>query len=176
MERRRRHSRSGYKVRKVFKKIKPALVLKLILYGIGVWCFFYSEEEYGSTLVSFKAIFILGLVVGIILSLIVERSYKYYLFSIICFGSIGTAFFFKMNKMFASDKEQHIEARILAKEMQSTKIENSKVSIEIEGFSRDIDIDRIQEYKMKSSDFIILTARKGGLGYFIITYKELVEK
>jgi len=176
MERRRRRSRPGYKIRRVLKKIPPGLVLKLILYGIGVWCFFYSEDQYEATLISFKAIVILGLTVGIILSLIIERRYKYYLFSILAFGSLGTASFFKVNRMLADSKEQHIEARILGKALQSARIEHSRVSIEYDGFSRDIDIERIQEYKMNASDFIDLTARKGGLGYYIITYKELVEK
>jgi len=176
MERRRRRSRSTHKIRRVLKKIKPGMVIKLILYGIGIVCFFYSEDQYNTTLVSFKAIVAIGLIAGIILSLIIERHYKYYLFSILLFGSIGTATFFKINRTFVSKKEQHLEARILAKELQSSRIEHSRVSIEIEGFARDIDIDRIQEYKMPSSDFIVLTARKGGLGYYIITYKELVEK
>ena len=60
--------------------------------------------------------------------------------------------------------------------MESTRIDKSRVSIEYDGFERDIDIDRIQEFKMGPSDFILLTARKGALGYYIITYKELVEK
>lgn len=176
MERRRRSSRSKHKVRRVLKKIKPTLVLKLMLYGLGIWCFFYSRDEYDVTLISFKAILILGLVSGVILSFIIERDYKYYLFSIIFFGSLVTAAFFKVNRSFASSREDHIEARILNKTLQSAKIDKSRVSIEYGGFERDIDIDRIQEYKLGSSDFIILTARKGALGYYIITYKELIEQ
>jgi hypothetical protein len=176
MERRRRSSRSKHKVRRVLKKIKPTLVLKLMLYGLGIWCFFYSRDEYDVTLVSFKAVLILGLVSGVILSFIIERDYKYYLFSIIFFGSLVTAAFFKVNRSFAGSREDHIEARILNKTLQSAKIDKSRVSIEYGGFERDIDIDRIQEYKLGSSDFIILTARKGALGYYIITYKELIEQ
>jgi hypothetical protein len=176
MERRRRSSRSKHKVRRVLKKIKPALILKLMLYGLGIWCFFYSKDEYDTTLISFKAVLIIGLVSGTILSFIIERGYKYYLFTIILLGSLVTAAFFKVNRSFASSKEDHIEARILAKTLQSNKIDRSRVSIEFGGFERDIDIDRIQEYKLGPSDFIILTARKGGLGYFIVTYKELIEQ
>ena len=176
MERRRRSSRSKHKVRKVLKKIKPSLILKLILYGLGIWCFFYSKDEYDATLISFRTVLITGLASGIILSLIIERSYKYYLFSIIFFGSLVTALLFKVNRTFASSSEGHIEARILNKTMESTRIDKSRVSIEYDGFERDIDIDRIQEFKMGPSDFILLTARKGALGYYIITYKELVEK
>jgi hypothetical protein len=147
-----------------------------MLYGLGIWCFFYSRDEYDVTLVSFKAVLILGLVSGVILSFIIERDYKYYLFSIIFFGSLVTAAFFKVNRSFAGSREDHIEARILNKTLQSAKIDKSRVSIEYGGFERDIDIDRIQEYKLGSSDFIILTARKGALGYYIITYKELIEQ
>jgi hypothetical protein len=176
MQRRRRSSRSKHKVRKVLKKIKPSLILKLILYGLGIWCFFYSKDEYNVTLISFKEVLITGLVSGVILSLLIERDYKYYLFSIIFFGSLVTAFLFKVNRTFASNTEGHIEARILNKAMESAKTEKSRVSIEYDGFERDIDIDRIQEFKMGPSDFIILTARKGALGFYIITYKELIEK
>lgn len=176
MERRRRSTGSRHKVRRVLKKIKPSLILKLILYALGIWCFFYSKDEYEATLVSFKAVVVVGLVSGTILSFIIERDYKYYLFSIIFFGSLVTALAFKVNRSFASSKEDHIDARILAKTLQSSKIDHSRVSIEYGGFERDIDIDRIQEYKLGASDFIILTARKGALGYYIITYKELIEQ
>ena len=172
---RRRSRRSRRQVRKVLNKIRPDVILKLIIYGLCLWSFFYSEDQYAATLVSFQTILIIGIVSGVIASFIIERQYKYYLFSIILLGSLFTALYFKINRTFASHTEEKIKARILYKALKSSKTEHSRVTIEYNDFSRDIDIERIQEYLMAPSDFIVLTARKGGLGYYIITYKELVE-
>jgi len=179
MERRRRRRTSGRtsrQVKKVLKKIKPAWIIKAILYGLGVYCFLYCKREYAVTLISFQTIVVTGIIAGLILSFIIERQFKYYLFSIVLFGSLFVATLFKVNRSFASNKEEKIKAQILNKAIKSAKTEGSRVTIEYNDFSKDIDIDRIQEYKMAPSDFIILTARKGALGYYVITYKELVDQ
>jgi len=178
MERRRRSrrtNRTSRNVRKVLKKIKPVWIIKAILYGLGIYCFFYCKREYAATLVSFQTVVVTGIISGLILSFIIERQFKYYLFSIILFGSLFMAVLFKINRSFASSREEKIKAQILNKAVKSAKTEGSRVNIEYDDFSKDIDIERIQEYLMGPSDYIILTAHKGGLGYYIITYKELVD-
>jgi len=172
---RRRSRRPGRKVRRVLKKIKPIWIIKAILYGLGIYSFFYSEREYAVTMVSFQTTMIIGITSGVIASFIIERQYKYYLFSIILLGSLFTAVFFKVNRSFASSIEDKIKARILYKALKSPKIEHSRVTIEYDDFTKDIAIEHIEEYLMGPSEFIVLTAHKGGLGYYIITYKELVK-
>ena len=171
----RRLSRRRRKVNKVLKKIKVVWIVKAILYGLGVYAFLYCQREYASALISFKAIIIIGIISGIIASLIVEREFKYYLFSVILLGSLFTGILFKLNRTFVHAKEEKIKVRILDKAMRSAKTEHSAVTIEYNDFDRDIYIEGNQEHLLGPSSFIVLTVRKGGLGYYIITYKELVK-
>ncbi len=178
---RRRSSRrtSGHiqrAVRRSLRKIKPFWVFKIILYGLGIYAFFYSEREYAVTLISFQTIVTIGVVTGLIASIFIEREFKYYLFSIILLGSLCTAGLFKFNHTFAHAAEIKIKPRILSKALQSAKVERSHVTIEYDDFNKDIPVEHIQEYLLGSSEFIALTVRKGALGYYIITYKELVKQ
>jgi uncharacterized membrane protein YeaQ/YmgE (transglycosylase-associated protein family) len=119
---------------------------------------------------------IIGVVSGIIASLIIEREIKYYLFSIILLGSLCTGILFKINRTFVHKREEKFKIHILSKALRSAKLDHSQVSIEFDDFDRDIVIGGDQEFKLAPAQFIILTTRKGGLGYYIITYKELTEK
>ena len=178
MERRRSRRTSRHttgKVNRAFKKIKPAWIIKAILYSLGVYSFFYVESEYAVTLISFQTIIITGLVTGIIASLFIERTLKYYLFSIILLGSLCVAILFKVNRSFAHSAEINIKSRILDKALQSAKIEHSRVTIEYDDFNKDIPVEYTQEYLLGSSQFIALTLHRGGLGYYIITYHEIVK-
>jgi hypothetical protein len=178
MERRRSRRTSGRtirQVRKVVKKIKPIWIIKAILYGLGIYSFFYVEREYAVTLVSFQTIVTTGIIAGLIASIFLERQLKYYLFSIILLGSLCVAVLFKINRTFAHSQEIKIKPRILGKAMQSAKVEHSRVTIEFDDFNKDIPIEYIQEYLIGPSQFIVLTVHKGGLGYYIITYRELVK-
>jgi hypothetical protein len=169
-------SKRKRKVKRALKKIKAIWIIKAILYGLGIYAFFYSEREYAVTLVSFQTIVTIGLVTGVIAAFILERQYKYYLFSVILIGSLATAIFFKVNRSFAQTSETKLKRiRILDKAVMSAKIEHTRVTIEYDDFNKDIAIDREQEYLIPPSAFIVLTVRKGGLGYYIITYSELVD-
>src|ERR1700744_2378643 len=105
MERRRRSRRTSGRIlreaRKILRKIKPFWVFKIILYGLGIYAFFYSQREYIVTLISFQTVVTIGVVTGIIASILIERELKYYLFSIILLGSLCTAGLFKFNRVFA---------------------------------------------------------------------------
>jgi hypothetical protein len=171
----RRFSKRKRKVKRALKKIKAIWIIKIILYGLGIYSFFYSEREYSVTLVSFQTVIIIGIVSGIIASLVFERQYKYYLFSIILLGSLSTAVFFRFNKSFEHSAESKIKLRILDKAINSAKIDLTRVTIEYNDFNKDISIDSEQEYLMPAAAFIILTVHKGALGYNIITYRELVD-
>jgi hypothetical protein len=172
----RRFSRRKRKIKKALKKIKAIWIIKAILYGLGIYSFFYSIREYSTTLISFSTVVWIGIITGIIASVIIERQIKYYLFSIILLGSLCTALLFKINRRFVHSQENKLKVRILSKVIKSPKIEHSRVTIEYNDFTRDIEIDNLQEYHIESAEFIVLTVRKGGLGYNIITYRELVDK
>lgn len=173
---RRRSNSTSRQVRRALRKIKPIWIIKIILYGLGIYSFFYCQREYPLTLISFKTVVTIGVIAGIIASLIIEREIKYYLFSIILLGSLGTGLLFKVNRTFVHKKEEKFKLRILDKAMRSPRLDHSQVTIEYDDFNRDIIIGGDQEYKFGPAQFVILTARKGGLGYYIITYKELAEK
>ena len=178
MERRRsrrtsRHSTS--KVSRFLKKIKPGWIIKAILYSLGIYSFFYVEREYAVTLISFQTIVITGLITGLLASLFIERQLKYYLFSVILLGSLCVAILFKVNRSFAQSTDIKIKTRILDKALQSAKIEHSRVTIEYDDFNKDIPVEYTQEYLLGPSQFIALTLHKGGLGYYIITYHEIVK-
>jgi hypothetical protein len=171
----RRFSKRKRKVKRALKKIKAIWIIKAVLYGLGIYSFFYSEREYSVTLVSFQTVVIIGIVTGVIAALILERDYKYYLFSIILTGSLATAVFFRFNKSFAHSVESKIKLRILYKAVNSAKVDLTRVTIEYNDFNKDITIDPEQEYLMPSAAFIVLTVHKGALGYNIITYRQLVD-
>ena len=171
-----RFSRRKRKVTKTLKQIKVIWIIKGILYGLGIVSFFYCQKEYTSILISFKAVVISGIITGLIVSLIVERQLKYYLFSIILFGSLCLAIFFRVNRSLVHPREEKIKVRILAKMLRSAKTEHSQVTIDYNDFTRDIYIDGEQEHSIGPAQFIILTVRKGGLGYYIITYRELTSE
>jgi len=178
MERRRSRRTSKHssgKVSRALKKINPGWIIKAILYSLGIYSFFYVEREYAVTLVSFQTIIIASLVMGVIASLFIERQLKYYLFSIILLGSLCVAILFKVNQSFARSADVKIKLRILDKALQSAKIEHSRVTIEYDDFNKDIPVDYAQEYWIGPSQFIVLTVHKGGLGYYIITYHEIVK-
>jgi len=176
MARRRRSKSTAQQVRKALRKVKPVWILKLILYALGIYSFFYCQREYPATLISFNMVIIVGIVSGLIASLVIERNYKYYLFSIILLGSLCVGILFKLNRAFVHKDEEKIKLIILSKSLHSAKLEHSQVTIEYNGFNRDIVIGGDQEYRFTPAHFLILTVRKGGLGYYIITYKELSEK
>ncbi|MFI5161409.1 MAG: hypothetical protein ACHQHN_09030 [Sphingobacteriales bacterium] len=146
-----------------------------MLYGLGIYSFFYCQREYAVTLISFQTVVTIGVITGLIASIFLERELKYYLFSIILLGSLCMGAFFKLNRTFQHSQEVKIKARILNKTLQSAKIEKSRVTIEYDDFNKDIPIEYIQESLIGQSQFIELTVHKGGLGYYIITYHELVK-
>ncbi len=150
-------------------------MLKFIIYAFGVFSYFYSQDQYAATLVSLQTLLIIGVVTGLISSLILERNYVYYIFTIVLFGSLFTAIFLKLNSSFADKKEGKVKVRILSKALKSVNTEHSHVTIEYNDIYRDIEIDRLQEYLLANSVFMELTVKKGGLGYDIITYSELVK-
>jgi uncharacterized membrane protein YeaQ/YmgE (transglycosylase-associated protein family) len=176
MARRRRSNSTSRQVRRALRKVKPIWILKIILYGLGIYSFLYCQREYPLTLISFKTVVIIGIISGFIASLIIEREIKYYIFSIILLGSLCTGILFKINRTFVHKKEEKFKLHILDKALRSAKLDHSQVSIEYDDFDRDIIIGGDQEYKLAPAQFIILTVRKGGLGYYIITFKELAEK
>ena len=177
MARRRRSTRTsgqaGRRSRRTFKKIRPIWIVKIILYGLGIYSFSYCQKEYAVTLIGFQTVVIIGIITGVIASILIERELKYYLFSIILLGSLCTAIFFKLNHTFQHAQEIKIKPRILDKAIQSAKIEKSRVTIEYDDFNKDIPVDYIQEYLIGSSQFVVLTTHRGGLGYYIISYHEL---
>jgi hypothetical protein len=179
MERRRRSRRtSGHIVRRgkrLVKQITLIWIIKAVLYGFGIYSFSYCQREYAVTLISFQTVVTTGIITGLVASIIIERELKYYLFSIILLGSLCTGILFKLNRTFQHAQEIRLKPRILAKAIQSAKIEKSRVTIEYEDFNKDIPVDYIQEYLIGPSQFIALTVHKGGLGYYIITYHELVK-
>jgi hypothetical protein len=176
MARRRQSNSTSRQVRRALRKVRPIWIIKIILYGLGIYSFFYCQREYLVTLISFKMVVIIGVTSGVVASLIIEREIKYYIFSIILLGSLCTGILFKVNRTFVHKKEEKFKMHILAKALRSPKLDHSQVAIEYEDFDRDIIIGGDQEFLLTPAQFIILTARKGGLGYYIITYKELVEK
>lgn len=173
---RRRSNSTSKKLRRALRKIKPIWFIKIILYALGIYSFLYCQREYPLTLINFKTVVTVGVVAGIIASLIIERELKYYLFSIILLGSLCTGILFKINRSFVHKREEKIKLLILDKALKSPRLDHSIVTIEYNDFNRDIPVEGDQDYKLTSAHFIILTVRKGGLGYYIITYKELVEK
>lgn len=176
MARRRRSQSNAKKVTKALRKIKPVWILKFILYGLGIYAFFYCQQEYPTALVSFKNVIIIGIVSGVIASLIIERDIKYYLFSIILLGSLCTGILFKLNRTFVHKEEEKIKLIILDKSVRSVRQEHTIVTVDYDDFNRDIIISGAQESLIGPAHFLILTVRKGGLGYYIIVDKELVNK
>ena len=176
MARRRQSNSTSRQVRRALRKVRPIWIIKIILYGLGIYSFLYCQREYQLTLISFKTVVITGVVSGVIASLIIEREIKYYIFSIILLGSLCMGILFKVNRTFIHKKEEKFKMHILDKALRSAKLDHSQVAIEFDDFDRDIVIGGDQEFKLAPAQFLILTARKGGLGYYIITYKELAEK
>jgi hypothetical protein len=176
MARRRRTNSKSRRVRRALRRVKPIWIFKIILYALGLYSFLYCQQEYLVTLISFKMMVTIGVVSGIVASLIIERELKYYLFSIILLGSLCTGILFKVNRIFMHKKEEKFKIHLLAKALRSPTLDHSQVSIEFDDFDRNIIIGGDQEYILGPAQFIILIARKGGLGYYIITYKELAEK
>lgn len=175
MARRRRSKSNARKVRKVLRKVKPAWILKFILYALGIVSFLYCQREYPTALISFKTVLIIGIVTGIIASVIIERQVKYYLFSVILFGSLAMGILFKLNRTFVHKKEETLKLIILGKSLRSARQEHSIVTIDYNDYNRDIIVDGFQENLIVPAHFLILTVRKGGLGYYIITDKQLSE-
>jgi hypothetical protein len=173
MARRRRSQSSAKKVRKALRKIKPFWILKIFLYALGIVSFLYCQREYPTALISFKMVLIIGIATGIIASLIIEREYKYYLFSVILLGSLCMAILFKLNRTFVHKKEETFKLIIVNKSLRSAKQEHSIVTVYFDDFSRDIIVDGFQEDLLAPAHKLILTVRKGGLGYYIITDKRL---
>lgn len=172
MERRRRTRQTS----RIIKKIKLVWIVKTIIYALGIYSFFYSERQFSVTLISNSTLITIGIILGLVASIIIERNYKYYLFSIIILGSLFTGIFFRLNVFFASRTEVKLKERILYKAMVSAKAEYSRVTIGYENYNKDIAISGDQEPLIGSAEFIIMTARKGGFGYYIITDRELVKK
>ncbi|MGZ3753072.1 MAG: hypothetical protein ACXVB0_24650 [Mucilaginibacter sp.] len=171
----RRRKRTN-RVNKLFKQVKVIWIVKAILYTLGIYSFIYAEHQHSLTLISTTTPIVIGIVSGLTVSLILERNYKYYLFSIIFWGSIFTAVFFKLNTIFASRDELKLKQHILYKALESAKIDYSRVTINYDGYNKDVGIASDQESIIGSSAFVILTVKKGGLGYFIITDTELAKK
>ncbi|MBS1529542.1 MAG: hypothetical protein JSU01_04475, partial [Bacteroidetes bacterium] len=113
---------------------------------------------------------------GLIASLIIERQIKYYLFSVILLGSLCMGILFKLNRTFVHKKEETLKLIILGKSLRSARQEHSIVTVEYNDINRDIIVDNVSESVLTPAHYLILTVRKGGLGYYIITDKELSEK
>jgi hypothetical protein len=173
MARRRRSKSNAKNVQKSLRKIKPVWILKIILYALGIYSFLYCQREYQATLISFKMVLIIGIAAGLIVSLIIEREIKYYLFSIILLGSLCTGILFKLNRTFVHKEEKKIKLIILGKSLRSAKTDHSIVTVDYDDFNRDIIIDGVQESLLTPAHFLTLTVREGGLGYYIITDKQL---
>ncbi|MBS1526781.1 MAG: hypothetical protein JST19_14075 [Bacteroidetes bacterium] len=170
MASRRRRKRT---VKRIFKKIKAIWIVKGILYILGIMSFFYSQRQFEVTIISLSTVLTIGIVGGILVSLILERTIKYYLFSVIFFGSLCTAAFFWVNKELSSNNEVKLKQRILYKALASATIEHSKVTISFDSFTKDIPISSDQEFSIAPASFIILTVHPGGLGHYIIISSEL---
>jgi len=119
---------------------------------------------------------IIGVVTGLIASLIIERELKYYLFSIILLGSLCVGILFKLNRTFVHKKEETIKLIIEGKLLRSARQEHTVVTVVYDDYVRDIIITGGQEGLITPAHYLKLTVRKGGLGYYIITGKELSEK
>jgi len=168
--------RSKSKTKRIFRKIKPLWLIKGILYALGLFSFFYSTRQYSVTLITDTTLLIVGLVSGILASLIIERNIKYYLFSIILLGSLCLAVFFRLNRQFVFKTEEHLKQRILYKaEALPGTSGASMVTISYEGNNKDINIPGDRSFLIGRSSFVILTVRRGGLGFYIITNTELVK-
>lgn len=152
---------------------KPIWILKFILYAIGVYCFFYSQNQYEITLIGGQKIVLIGLVSGLIATLIIERDLRYYLISIALLGSICTAIFFKLNDGLAHSAETTSKHQILNKVLASHNSERSKITVEWDGLIKDVPIESEDQQMIVPSKFVTLTVKKGALGYYIITDKEL---
>ncbi|HVW12805.1 MAG TPA: hypothetical protein VHB54_03235 [Mucilaginibacter sp.] len=172
MASRRRRKRQA---RRIFRKIKGIWIVKAVLYILGILSFFYTQRQYEVTIVSLSTLLTIGIVSGLLVSLILERNIRYYLFSIIFFGSLCTAAFFWVNKALSGSDEIKLKQRILYKALASPTIEHSKVTISFDSFTKDIPISSDQEFNIAQASFIILTVHPGGLGHYIIISSELAK-
>ena len=172
MASRRRQKR---KFRRFLRKVTPIAIIKGILYILGIYSFYYSQQQYEITIISLRTVLTVGIIGGLIVSLLLERRVKYYIFSIIFFGSLCTAAFFWVNKEFSGNAEVKLKQRILYKALVSKTVEHSRVTIIYDTFTKDIAISRDQEFNVGPASFIVLTVHPGGLGHYIIVYSELVK-
>lgn len=152
---------------------EPIRILKFILYAVGVFCFLYSQNQYEITLIGGQKILTIGIVSGLIVTLIIERDYRYYLVSIILLGSICTAIFFRLNCGLAHNSETTSKEQILNKTLSSQNSEKSKVTVEWDGFIKDVPIEPENRQLVVPSKFLTVKVKKGAFGYYIITDKEL---
>ncbi|HVV54858.1 MAG TPA: hypothetical protein VHC47_06020 [Mucilaginibacter sp.] len=162
-------------VKRFLRKVKLSWIIKGILYILGIYAFFYTMHQYEITLISISSLLTIGITGGILVSLILERKLKYYLFSIILFGSLCTAVFFWINREFSGSHEIKLHQRILYKALASPKVEHSRVTIAYDNYMKDIGIAHDEEYNVDSASFIILTVHRGGLGHYIISGTELAK-
>lgn len=152
---------------------KPIWILKFILYAVGVYCFFYSQNQYEITLIGGLKIVLIGLVSGLVATLIIERDLRYYVISIALLGSICTAIFFKVNNSLAHSSETVSKQQILDKTLAPHNNEKSKITVEWDGIIKDLPVESEDQQLIVPSKFVELTVKKGAFGYYIITDKEL---
>jgi hypothetical protein len=151
--------------------------VKAFLYAFGLLTSLYTLKQYNFTIINFLTPLIIWLAGGLIISLILERNYKLYVWSIIFFGSFCMWIFFLTNTIFSNSQLIKQKELIIDKHFRTVGGRYSSwVIINYNGVAKNVYVDPENESDLKSSSYIILTLKKGAWGYWIIENRELVKQ
>jgi len=139
-----------------------------IVFGYPIW-------RFQSTLVPLSIPLICGVVFGLGVAAFVLKKYvTIWLLSvpiIIASGSLFCSLLFFINTVFADSKIVNIKVPIT--ERYRLRRGSPRVFIQYEGISKTLNVTGTEKELFDSAHYVMLSAKKGALGYYIIKDEEL---
>jgi hypothetical protein len=146
--------------------------------------FTYSGREYYRTIIPFKYMLVCSIVSGLTIGTLKFKytqrvkgttlsNWKYYfLWGTVVYGSLSCALFFWTNIHLSKSNSYIIKSPILAR-FETFRYHHISVTVNINGFEKDIPVPNIEISEIRNYNFIVLTFKKGYWGFPFIIDKKL---
>lgn len=161
--------------RRIKAKREAALnYVKAPLYILGFILALYTLRTYNFTFIKWQTVFLIGVIPALLCAILLKVKLKEYGLALILWGIFFAGAFFIVNS-FSGEKPIKIKLNITDRYEGGSR-SSPHVTVEYNGIEKDVNVDINATQHFLTARYLLVTVKKGCLGYYHIESRELVMK
>jgi hypothetical protein len=164
-------SRASQRIKKLQgRRLLVGAGFVLTLVGLVV----YSDLAYANTLISLLPVISIGVILGILISLLLPKALKLNLGVILLFAAALISLFFAINTNIGDGRSRNIKLQVVEKSTYSGRNASPYVSVNYHGFERRFPV--CAPAYVLTSKYVLLNIKTGCFGFEVINDYKLLAK